>query len=73
MPREGQTIVDGYGHTLGRVTSGTLGPTVNTPIAMAYLAINHGQVNAEVYAQVRGKPQPMRVRAMPFTPHRYAR
>ena len=71
--REGQSIVDGHGHTLGRVTSGTLGPTVNSPIAMAYLAVNHGQVNAEVYAVVRGKPQPMRVRTMPFTPHRYAR
>ena len=71
--REGQSIVDGHGHTLGRVTSGTIGPTVNSPIAMAYLAVNHGQVNAEVYAVVRGKPQPMRVRTMPFTPHRYAR
>ncbi len=71
--REGQAIVDAHGHSLGRVTSGTLGPTVNAPIAMAYLAANHGQVNAEVYALVRGKSQPMRVRSMPFAPHRYAR
>ncbi len=27
----------------------------------------------EVYADVRGKPQPMRVSAMPFAPHRYFR
>ena len=36
--REGAVIVDAQGHKLGHVTSGTLSPTVNEPIAMAYLA-----------------------------------
>jgi aminomethyltransferase len=71
--REGATIVDAQGHQLGAVTSGTLSPTVNHPIAMAYLAANHAAPNHEVYAEVRGKRQPMRVAAMPFTPHRYVR
>jgi aminomethyltransferase len=71
--REGATIVDAHGHKLGHVTSGTLGPTVNHPIAMAYLAANHGGAHHEVYAEVRGKRQPMRVSAMPFSPHRYHR
>ncbi len=74
MPvREGATIVDGQGHKLGHVTSGTLSPTVNQPIAMAYLAANHAQPHHEVYAEVRGKRVPMRVCPMPFTPHRYHR
>jgi aminomethyltransferase len=71
--REGALIVDAQGHKLGHVTSGTLGPTVNHPIAMAYLAANHAVPDREVYAQVRGENRPMRVRAMPFTPHRYFR
>jgi aminomethyltransferase len=71
--REGATIVDAQGHKLGHVTSGTLSPTVNQPIAMAYLASNHAQPHHEVYAEVRGKRQPMRVSAMPFAPHRYHR
>jgi aminomethyltransferase len=71
--REGAVIVDSQGHKLGHVTSGTLGPTVNHPIAMAYLAANHGGAHHEVYAEVRGKRQPMRVSAMPFSPHRYHR
>ena len=58
---------------LGRVTSGTLGPTVFEPVAMAYLAANHAIAHHEVYAEVRGKRQPMRVAPMPFTPHRYHR
>jgi aminomethyltransferase len=71
--REGTAIVDHQGRTLGRVTSGTLGPTVHEPVAMAYLAANHCQPQHEVYAVVRGKHLPMRVSPMPFTPHRYHR
>ena len=71
--REGTPIVDAHGHALGKVTSGTLGPSVDQPIAMAYLPINHTQALHEVYAEVRGRRLPMRVTALPFTPHRYHR
>jgi len=71
--REGAVLVDAQGHKLGHVTSGTLAPTVNQPIAMAYLAANHALPNHEVYAEVRGKRQPMRVTAMPFVPPGYFR
>ena len=71
--REGTAIVDAHGHKLGTVTSGTLGPTVNQCVAMAYLPLNHTQPQHEVYAEVRGKRVPMRVAALPFAPHRYKR
>ncbi len=71
--REGALLVDGHGHRLGHVTSGTLGPTVNQVIAMAYLAVNHSLPHHEVYAEVRGKKLPMQVSPMPFAPHRYHR
>ena len=71
--REGAVLHDAHGHKLGHVTSGTLAPTVNQPIAMAYVAINHAHPGNEVYADVRGKRLPMRVCAMPFAPHRYQR
>jgi aminomethyltransferase len=71
--REGAILVDAQGHKLGHVTSGTLAPTVNQPIAMAYLAANHAIANHEVYAEVRGKRQPMRVAALPFVPPGYHR
>ncbi len=71
--REGARLLDAQGRALGHVTSGTLGPTVNQPIAMAYLAANHALPNHEVYAEVRGKRVPMRVAGMPFAPHRYQR
>jgi aminomethyltransferase len=71
--REGAPIVDVNGQKLGHVTSGTLGPSVNMPIAMAYLAANHSALHHEVHAEVRGKRLPMRVSALPFSPHRYHR
>ena len=71
--REGALIVDAHGHKLGTVTSGTLAPTVNQPIALAYLAMNHALIGHEVYAEVRGKRYPMRVTALPFTPNNYFR
>lgn len=71
--REGAALVDDQGQSLGHVTSGSLGPTLGHPIAMAYLAAHATVAGREVYAPVRGKNQPMRVTAMPFVPHRYAR
>ena len=71
--REGSVIVDRHGRKLGTVTSGTLSPTVNQPIAMAYLPMDHALPQHEVYAEVRGKRLPMRVTPMPFNPHRYFR
>jgi aminomethyltransferase len=71
--RENAKISDSKGHKLGHVTSGTLGPSVGEPIAMAYLAMDHAIVHHEVYADVRGRSVPMRVAPLPFTPHRYQR
>jgi aminomethyltransferase len=71
--REGAKLVDAKGHKLGTVTSGTIAPTVNKPIAMAYLSAEHALPQHEVYAEVRGQRVPMRVTPMPFVPHRYHR
>jgi len=71
--REGASLVDAHGRKLGRVTSGTLAPTVNQPIAMAYLPRDHARAQHEVYAEVRGRRLPMRVVPLPFTPHHYKR
>jgi aminomethyltransferase len=71
--REGTQLVGADGTPLGTVTSGTLGPTVNQPVAMAYLPTAHTAAGTEIFAEVRGKRLPMRVTAMPFAPHRYFR
>ena len=71
--REGAPLVDATGQPLGVVTSGTLAPTVNQVVAMAYLPTSQAVVGQTVWAEVRGKKLPMTVTAMPFTPNRYYR
>jgi aminomethyltransferase len=71
--RPGVAIVDAAGAVLGTVTSGTLAPTANQPIAIAYLPSAHAATGTEVWAEVRGKRVPMRVSALPFVPNRYVR
>ena len=71
--REGTGLFDAHGHKLGTVTSGTLAPSVDRPIARAYLPVDHAIPHHEVYAEVRGRRLPMRVTPMPFHPHRYHR
>jgi aminomethyltransferase len=72
--RDGAVLVDRAGAAeLGRVTSGTLAPSADACVAMAYLPPSHAEVGTEVAALVRGKPVPMAVCPMPFVPHRYQR
>jgi aminomethyltransferase len=61
------------GEPAGEVTSGLLGPTVNQPIAMAYVAADQAGLGNRLHAIVRGKPVPMEVVSMPFVPNRYFR
>jgi aminomethyltransferase len=74
MPvREGARLCDAHGRALGHVTSGTIGPTVGEPIAMAYLSADHALPHHEVWAEVRGRRVPMRVTKLPFLTPRYHR
>jgi len=59
--------------TIGSVTSGGFGPTVNGPIAMGYLAVEHAVEGAAVFTELRGKRVPMRVTALPFIRPNYKR
>jgi aminomethyltransferase len=71
--RDGTELQSADGQLIGKVTSGLLGPSVNQPIAMAYVAAEHAATDSVVHAIVRGKAVPMKVSAMPFVPQRYYR
>ncbi len=58
---------------IGEVTSGLLAPTIDTPIAMAYVDAACSALGTRINAIVRGKPVPMEVCAMPFVPTHYYR
>ncbi len=71
--REPAVLENMDGQQVGQVSSGLLSPTLNQPIAMAYVSPDYAAPGTELFAMVRGKPVPMQVGAMPFVPARYFR
>jgi len=71
--REPAVLENMDGQAIGQVTSGLLSPTLNQPIALAYVQPDYAAPGTEVFAMVRSKPVPMVVAPTPFVPTRYYR
>ena len=71
--REPAALENMDGQVVGQVTSGLLSPTLNRPVALAYVQPDYALVGTELFAMVRGKPVPMKVAATPFVPTHYHR
>jgi len=70
--REGAKVMLGD-EELGFLTSGGFSPTLQRPIAMAYVAAAHAAEGTALEIEVRGKRLSATVVPMPFVPHRYHR
>ncbi|ODT00618.1 MAG: glycine cleavage system protein T [Erythrobacter sp. SCN 62-14] len=70
--REGAEVFAGGAH-VGTVTSGGFSPTLQQPIAMAYVASDHAAPGSALEVEVRGKRLAATVTPTPFVPHRYYR
>ena len=70
--REGAAVFAGN-EQVGMLTSGGFSPSLNHPIAMAYVAAAQAAPGTALEIDVRGKRLPARVVPMPFVPHRYYR
>ncbi len=74
MPvREGAKVIGQGGQDIGVVTSGSLGPSINQPVALAYLQADQAAVGTQVFALVRDKRVAMTVTTLPFVPNGYYR
>ena len=71
--REGALVVDGEGNEVGKVTSGGFSPSLEAPIAMAYVPLASAGEGSRVALASRGKIFTGTVTALPFVPHRYKR
>ncbi|WP_110647639.1 glycine cleavage system aminomethyltransferase GcvT [Salinicola peritrichatus] len=71
--REGAQLFDADDNEVGQVTSGSFGPSVGAPVAMAYANVESADRGTTLYADVRGKRLPMTVSPMPFVPASYYR
>ena len=66
IPRQGYSLHDAQGNTVGRVTSGTQSPSLNTAIGLAYVASDHAQVGNTLFIDIRNKKIPAKLLRPPF-------
>jgi aminomethyltransferase len=65
FPRHGYDIT-AEGRKIGFITSGTVSPTLDKPIALGYVEKDFSAVDTEVNFVVRGKEFPAKVVKLPF-------
>ena len=58
---------------IGKVTSGTFGPSVECSIAMGYVENNYSPTNTKIFLEVRGKKVPANVCDLPFYKKNYVK
>lgn len=66
IPRNGYIIKDGQGQTIGRVTSGTLSPSLGYGIGLGYVTLSSSQLDQEIFIEVRSKALKAVVVKLPF-------
>lgn len=71
--RAGTVIRVSGGEAIGRVTSGTFGPSVNAPVALGYVRSDCAADGTRLDLIIRDKAVPGIVSSLPFIPHRYIR
>ncbi|MFT6451092.1 MAG: aminomethyltransferase [Halocynthiibacter sp.] len=73
--REGVELfaTESGGEPIGKITSGGFGPSIGAPIAMGYLPADMATEGTEIWGELRGKRQALRVAPMPFRPSTYKR
>ncbi len=65
VPREHYPVLAG-GETVGEITSGTFSPTLERPIAMAYVQASVAELDTELMVDIRGRSEAARVVPLPF-------
>ena len=65
IPRPGNAVV-ADGRDVGAVTSGTMSPSLNRGIGMAYVPVELAEPGTEVEIDVRGKRRPARIESKPL-------
>ena len=71
--RQGAVVVNQQGSAVGEVTSGGFAPTLNAPVAMAYVDVMCSVLGTQLSAIVRGQERAVTVKDMPWVTHNYYR
>ncbi|RXK83864.1 glycine cleavage system aminomethyltransferase GcvT [Filimonas effusa] len=66
IPRHDYLVKDAAGNTIGKVTSGTQAPSLGKAIGLAYVALPHAALDAEIFIDIRNSPVKAKVVKCPF-------
>lgn len=66
IPRHDYEIVSPTGEVIGKVTSGTMSPTLNKAIGMGYVNTEFSKADTEILIQIRKKQVVAKIVKMPF-------
>ena len=66
IPRKDYLIVDADGNTIGKVSSGTMSPSLEQAIGMGYVQKEFTKVGSEIFIQIRNKQLKAEVVKLPF-------
>ncbi len=66
VPRQGYEVLNQEGHPIGRVTSGTMAPSLKKAIGLAYVPSDMTTVGTEIYIAVRKKQLKAKIVSLPF-------
>ena len=66
IPRHDYRILDAAGTVIGKVTSGTQGPSVKKAIGLGYVATEFAGVDSEIFIEIRDKGVKAKVVKYPF-------
>lgn len=71
--RSGTILYLSDGQEVGKVTSGSFGPTLGAPVSMGYVRSDLTEPGSLLQARVGTRVEVCEVVALPFVPHRYRR
>lgn len=66
IPRQGYEILDAQGNSIGKVTSGTMAPTVEKGIGMGYVTPDFSKPETEIFIKIRNNSVKAQVVKTPF-------
>jgi aminomethyltransferase len=66
IPRHDYQILDNEGKVIGKVTSGTMSPSMKLGIGLGYVTVENSKLDSEIYIEIRDKGVKAKVVKLPF-------
>ncbi|MFM1915903.1 MAG: glycine cleavage system protein [Bacteroidota bacterium] len=66
IPRHDYPILDAAGTVIGKVTSGTMSPSMKLAIGLGYVTVDHSKLESEIFIEIREKGVKAKVVKLPF-------